>query len=237
MGFLCVIFAICLFLCPASRTGFPAGSVQSWLDPDNILTSQSHDFDGDGTTETVIVTYGTMEDDRQVGGEVLVLSEIDGLMEIVWSRDDLNPWKLETGDVDGDGLLEIAFGVWKESPFDPVMANRVFFYNWDGETMQPKWLGSRLSRRFDDFTLFDINSDGWDELIAMEIMGEDEHRVAVYRWDIFGFEWLGCSDEISGIQGFHLDDGVLNVLTMSDRFEIEFQDDNVIIKSLELTEE
>ncbi len=236
MRLLCVIFATCFCICPASHLDSLTGSVQSALaGPDSVcvIACQSQDLDGDGTFETVVITSKSIEDGHPVGGEIVVLRESEGELRPVWRRDGLNPWKLETGDVDGDGQREIAVGVWKKSPFDPIMANRVFIYYWNGGTMQPKWLGSRLSRRFDDFILYDINLDDWDELIALETAGEDMHRVAVYRWDIFGFEWLGCSEEMPGISGFYVEEGILNALTMSGRLRIEFLNDNVELEPLE----
>ncbi len=216
-----------------------AGVIRSALGcPDSvcIIACQSVDLDGDGSIETVVLTSENVQDGHPVGGSIYVLTECDGELEHVWDQDGLNPWKLEIGDVDNDGLKEIVVGVWKESPFDPVMANRPFVYNWDGEVLKPKWLGSRLSRRFDDFVLYDINSDDWDELIALEISDGDMHRIAVYRWDIFGFEWLGCSEGMTGIIGFSEDENGLAVVTLSGQIKIEFLEDHVEFKPLDQEE-
>ena len=67
-----------------------------------------------------------------------------------------NPWKIQIGDVDGDGKDEIGIGVYKKAKFHPVMAKRPFIYGWDGKKLYPKWLGSRLSRPFKDFVLADF---------------------------------------------------------------------------------
>ncbi|MCX6647313.1 MAG: hypothetical protein NTY09_13285, partial [bacterium] len=206
------------------------------IDPDQIIASQRVDLDGDGTIETIVITYEESLDGHPVGGNILVYTESDGELSLACTKEGLNPWKLEIGDVDGDDQMEIAVGVWKESPFDPVMAKRVFIYSWDGETLQKKWLGSRLSRRFDDFVLYDINDDGWDELIALEVGESGMHRVAVYRWDIFGFEWLGCSEEMADLSSFCEDEENLTVLTDSEQFGVEFHEDHVDIEPIELEE-
>ena len=162
-----------------------------------VLGSVRADLDNDHVTETVTITCRTTRDGHPIGGNIVVSQAGRGP---VWRQSKLNPWKLEIGDVDGDGLREVIVGVWKKSPKDPVMAKRVFVYSWNGKRLMPKWLGSRLSRRFDDFAVADVNDDHWDELIALEIAPGGRHRIAVYRWLSFGFEWLGRSREMPGLK-------------------------------------
>ena len=101
--------------------------------------------------------------------------------------------------MDGDGRPDILVGVWKKSPYDRVMEKRVFVYSWNGVRLMPKWLGSRLTRRFDDYTVADVDGDGWAELFALERCEGGKHRVSEYRWLSFGFEWLACSAERPGL--------------------------------------
>lgn len=120
----------------------------------------------------------------------------DALKEM-WSglSKSLKPWKLQTGDVDGDGSEDLMVGVYKKARFHPVMANRPFIYGWDGKTMYPKWLGSRLSRPFTDFVLADLGSGV--RIIAIEETKVGANELAVYRWDGFGVtrEWSGAGAE------------------------------------------
>ena len=81
-------------------------------------------------------------------------------------------------------------GVWKKSPKDPIMARRVFVYSWNGTRMVPKWLGSRLSRRFIDFDVRELDHDGMAELLALEISPGKPRRIGIYRWRVFGFDWV-----------------------------------------------
>ena len=237
MRVLCVIAATtCLCLSASAQTDTLADSISAALDlaPSTGVTGcLSRDLDGDGTLEILAITSEGSVAGHPIGGEVVLLKETDGQLLPVWRRAGLNPWKLETGDVDGDGPMEIAVGVWKTSPFDPVTAKRVFVYSWDGETVHPKWLGSRLARRFDDFILCDIDSDGWDELIALEIAESENHRVAAYRWHTFGFEWLGCSDEMPVICGLCVEDSIPFADAESERFALRLVSDHVELEPVE----
>lgn len=106
----------------------------------------------------------------------------------------INPWKIQTCDIDGDGRKEISAGVYKTAVFHPVMAKRPFIYNWTDGHMSPKWLGSRLARPFDDYIFCDVNSDGRDELVSAELLADGNKAVNVYAWKGFGFESIGGSD-------------------------------------------
>jgi len=88
-----------------------------------------------------------------VGGVRIYEVKSGGLQQIWTGLERLNPWKVQAADVDGDGKVEIGIGVYKKARFHPVMAKRPFIYGWDGKTLYPKWLGSRLSRPFTDFVL------------------------------------------------------------------------------------
>lgn len=126
---------------------------------------------------------------QEFGSDIVIYSIVNGKKE-VFRRDisHLKPWKIDIGDVDGDGNLEIAIGVYKESPLHPIMAKRPFIYNFNGNDLIPKWRGSRLSRPFSDFLLFDVDQDGVCEIVAIEDLADGGHIINSYKWKGFGFE-------------------------------------------------
>ena len=108
------------------------------------------------------------------------------------------PLKVQLGDVNGDGVNEVAICVYKTAEFHPVMAKRPFFFDLVEGNLIPVWLGSRLSRPFDDYILYDINADSVDEIVAIERLEDDRRVIAVYNWRGFGFEMLTQSVAFDG---------------------------------------
>ena len=159
-----------------------------------VISAYQADLDFNGIQETIAITYKTYKTGHPLGGHVIVMQPTKTGLKVIESHTRLNPWKLQIADVDGDKKQEIIVGVWKKSPKDPVMAKRVFVYNWCGKRMTPKWLGSRLARRFEDFNFRDINNDGWAELLALEVSPGKPKRIGIYRWKSFGFEWLRSAE-------------------------------------------
>jgi hypothetical protein len=141
------------------------------------------------------------------GGERLaVFSCAAGRIRQIWIDKDRgqNPWKIRVKDIDGDSKLDICVGVWKKSRFHPVMENRLYVYGWNGERIFPKWLGSRLSSPFVDFDFYDIDGDGFDELVSLEIQRNGLKRVMCYEWNGFGFEGVNVARrdlEEEGLRG------------------------------------
>lgn len=199
-----------LFLCAYCQRGQAAPQ-------SSVIDTWRGDLNHDGKPVTVEITCNSRQNGHPLGGEIVVIDK-----GVIWRQPNLNPWKLVTADVDGDGKREIIVGVWKKSPKDQVMAKRVFVYSWNGKRMLPKWLGSKLSRRFDDFTFCDINKDGWDELLALETAPGDKHRVAAYRWNVFGFDWLGCTAEMPGLASIETSKGRVTVGTKERKLSVKY---------------
>lgn len=182
---------------------FAAVGVLSWvatdgfavLSEEHVISSCSSDLDNDGTVEELSL------EGKSGNGYADFLSVRAGGKEISRSQlKELKPWKVQTADVDGDGKQEISIGVFKTAKFDPVPAKRPFIYNWSKDGLSPKWLGSRLSRPFDDYVFSDVDSDGMDELISIEHLADGRKVINSYKWKGFGFEGLGESPSFRDVR-------------------------------------
>ena len=173
---------------------------------------------GNLTGEGDFLVVLTGEDGQRYLKDLIIYDTGNGKRE-VFRKDisHLNPWKLMVGDVDGDGKDEISIGVYKESPLHPVMAKRPFFYNFDGEDLVPKWRGSRLSRPFEDFHLFDIDNDQVMEVVGEEYLEDGRQVLNTYKWREFGFEGYKETQAVKSIQ---------KVFTFEDRLHAIVGDDS-----------
>jgi len=192
------------------------------LEAERIISSCISDLDNDTKSKLIILTSKNKGD---YADEMIVYNFIENIQskksisieEIYrFSCDDLNPWKVQTCDVDGDGKHEISLGVYKTAPFHPEMAKRPFIYDWHKNGIAPKWRGSRLSRPFEDYIFSDIDLCGSDELISIEYLPDGSKALASYKWKGFGFERNAESESFSDIQDLRR-----GSMTEGQGFEIE----------------
>ena len=89
-------------------------------------------------------------------------------------------YRMEEGDVDGNGSIEALVGVVKATRFYPEKGRRLFiFKNYQG-LVRPMWLGSKLGGILQDFHY----RDGC--VRSLETNAKGQYTVAEYRWDDFG---------------------------------------------------
>ena len=182
-----------LFLAACAPVHASASRVPSLCAAHNLGTPicvKTADLDCDRSPETVVITYRSRQDGRPMGGDIVVFQG----ERLLWRQSKLNPWKLEIADLDSDGRQEILVGVWKKSPKDPVMAKRVFIYNWNGKRLTPRWLSSRLSRRFTDFTVGKPKGKAGTLLFALEDCPGGLRRISAYGMISFGCEHLAATE-------------------------------------------
>ena len=132
-------------------------------------------------------------------GGVVRLDRIhDSLSVVRHERGDkeLSSWELpypvyrfDYGDVNGDGIPEIAIGVVKGTRFFPEPAKRLFLFKlYEGRLIRPLWLGSRVANELVDFC---IVRDSVPALIqTVERLPNDSIVYAVYRQQGFGIKFL-----------------------------------------------
>lgn len=113
---------------------------------------------------------------------------------------DLKPWKLEIGDVDGDGIDEILTGIFRTAYYDKEIKNRMFIFNYSEGKLIKKWTGSEIAGEWKDFIVNDFVPIKGDELIFIR-KTEDGERVCIYYWFKFGFFKLGESEDYQEIEG------------------------------------
>ena len=156
------------------------------------VSSFLSDYDGDGNDDVFLL----LGKEGEPYGERLIVLDFDG--KTVQKTYDapfgkLNPWKVQVCDVDGDGKKEVSLGVYTRAKYHPVYARRPFLYEFHNRRLYPKWLGSRLSRPFDDYVFCDVDGDKKDELISVETTQDGKKELNAYQWTGFGFESIGIS--------------------------------------------
>lgn len=124
--------------------------------------------------------------DRDETRELVILTRDHRLL--IWDEGrftgqsiaNLKPWKLAFGDINDDGINEIAIGAFKQAPLHRVEVKRAFFYALRAGKIVPVL---RMSRTYEPLVDFFVS----DHLATIET-DASQFFVVHYRWAGFGFE-------------------------------------------------
>ncbi len=162
-----------------------------------IIDFKIYDIDNDESDEILVITKHEAE---QQGSDFIIydIEEFDGQIRTkeIYRQDfsEIKPWKVDACNLDNDGETDIFIGVHKDTVFYKDVRNRPFFYSWDGENLNKKWLGSF----FTDWDLVDIAFGdyynlGYDVAAVLE-KNDDSYRVGIYKFIGFGFVNMDTSE-------------------------------------------
>lgn len=92
----------------------------------------------------------------------------------------LNIYKVDLGRVNDENKFDIAFGVYSIAPWHRTPSKRVFLYKVVNLDLKPKFRCSRLINPMYDFILYDIDGDGFDEVVSIEKY-KGVYSIGVYK--------------------------------------------------------
>ncbi len=141
------------------------------------------DIDGDGFSEIVTLKG------EAIGNTTVHVYEHTGLPKIGWpmATGMLANVAMSSGDIDGDGFLELAWG----ALFSPFGRTTIQVADHDGNLMQDFMDGMPLVDPISPLVFADLNGDGADELIFLDSDGYPEvgvfHAISVTGQNIEGW--------------------------------------------------
>ncbi len=103
---------------------------------------------------------------------------VNGKISKVYSKyTDDHPWKIETGDIDGDSKVELLLAVNKKARFSKNRTNRIQIFSFNDQQIEPLWFSSENEIDFNDMMLRDVQNDGLTDLLILQ-----NHEILLYQW-------------------------------------------------------
>ncbi|MBI5832413.1 MAG: hypothetical protein HZB16_08920 [Armatimonadetes bacterium] len=111
-------------------------------------------------------------------------------------RDAYRPWHLGVSRVDDEPRLAVS--TYRATRFWPEPHRCHFLYRWQGDLVEPVWLGSRLSRPYLQVAHADLRGDGRWRMVGLEHDQDEQPSLTVYQAIGFGYEGEWRSDVLPG---------------------------------------
>jgi len=186
---------------------------------EKIIDYAIYDIDTDENEEILVITYG---DDDVYGRDFIMYDTVNSdekvIAEEIYRQDfsEIKPWKVDACNLDNDKEADIFIGVHKDTEFYKDVRNRPFFYSWDGESLNKKWLGSFFTNwDLIDIVFGDYYNLGYDAAAVLE-RRNDDYRVGIYKFVGFGFENISTSEVYTNVKDIETSsEGGLDALTLN----------------------
>ncbi|MFL5806632.1 MAG: CapA family protein [Roseiflexaceae bacterium] len=124
---------------------------------------------------------------------------------LVWHNEaaDWRVTRIDAGDPDGDGRIELVLLLWKPDAAG-VLRSHPFLMGWRGGHYRIIWGGSATATPIQDLALGDLNGDGRQDLAILEgghAPGAPAQTVSVWDWHGWGFEleWRSAPLNMGGV--------------------------------------
>ncbi|MFA9423978.1 MAG: hypothetical protein ACERLG_10400, partial [Sedimentibacter sp.] len=200
---------------------------------EKIIDYKVYDLDGDENEELLVLTKSH---NNQAFGKDLIIFKTNAIKEKlevseIYREDfsEIKPWKVDACNLDNDGQADIFIGVYKDTLFYKDYRKRPFFYSWDGENLNKKWLGSFFSQwDLVDITFGDFFNLGYDTVAILEKNEIKEYRVVIYNFIGFGFECMKSTGNYRNVKKIETEKEnnkyfiVLKLNSLKNRVELNF---------------
>lgn len=163
--------------------------------PDIILAASFFALWGNIACQTA-PAEGVIVQEGQATYEVRLETAIDSTGRLACYRHDslVSEWALpypcfqfQHGDVNGDGVIDLAVGVMKPTRFDAQVRKRLFLYQIRHGKIIPLWLGSSLAHSLYDFRIIEEKDDGARiRAVEWKHAPAPNYMVVEYRYEGFG---------------------------------------------------
>lgn len=140
----------------------------------------------------------------------------------------LNIYKFVYGRLNDENRADIVFGVYNKAPHHRVMARRMFAYNIVDGRLAAKFRCSRFITPMIDFTLYDFDGDGFDEVVTIERY-KNNYSLNIYKQYNLKIERISTLALEKPADKLLLENGVY-IIEDNIKRQVDFKNKEVILK-------